>query len=238
VEQLSRAGIAWLEGIETPEALLREITAIGHIRAHPHANAEGMTLIELASREQASLEASATGFTAEGLPPHTDRSTDLDPPALVALALLKGSLDGGGEAVLVDGRRVCRMLAAEAPETIDVLTRHDAARFGPPPGTPFPIFEPRGGRIVMRYRDDGLMSVADYAQSSVDLLTARIEACAIRRPLHQFEGYILNNGWWLHGRTAFSGQRTAVRILADGQADTELRAGFTIPDLAASDDRA
>ncbi len=66
-----------------------------------------------------------------------------------------------------------------------------------------------------------------------------VEAMTVAVRLEPGQGYLVDNHWWLHGRTRFEGPREIIRILADidpAASGGDRSCGFTLPkDLAMRD---
>ena len=155
------------------------------------------------------------GLSRRQLTPHTDGTAVTRPPTLVMLVCAQPA-PSGGEALLVDGRAVHAALQEHAPEAAGPLTRPDAARFGSSPGRVSPVFElAPAGRVVVRFRDDDLAVFNSRTHAALPVLRRLIADHTIVLPLEAGQGYLVQNGWWLHGRTRFAGQRLAWRILVE-----------------------
>ncbi|WP_369797512.1 TauD/TfdA family dioxygenase [Nocardia sp. CNY236] len=60
-------------------------------------------------------------------------------------------------------------------------------------------------------------------------LAEAIDRHAIRFTLEPGDGYVLHNHRWLHGRTAFTGDRVMYRLSLDPHPEFAIRSGFIAP---------
>lgn len=177
-------------------------------RAHPHADSRAFTVIEPRS---SAVGPGDRGFSCSGITPHTDRALVPDPPALAALLMERPAPDGGHSLLVDPGPdRIFRLLTGTGPAA-HRLCLHAAD------GTCRPVVDAAHGLMRVRFRDDDVAWPRPAGMRARALL-ARLRALSIRPltlRLGAGEGYLLHNHRVLHGRTGFSGHRTAVRLLAD-----------------------
>ncbi|MFJ8582232.1 TauD/TfdA family dioxygenase [Micromonospora sp. NPDC093277] len=196
--------------------------------SHPHQSSDGLTVI--VPRHRSVDGANDAGFSAAALPPHTDRSMVARPPSVLATVMVVPALTGG-ESVLVDGARVLALLRREFDDGVIAGLRLGPRGSGNGP----PLIELRGRLARFRYRDDQIGS-PHSASGRKDVLAAlRRLVVATRSSLRLApgDGYLVHNHRVLHGRTAFSGSRRLVRLLAeveDGHPYTWLNRGFRLAD--------
>jgi Taurine catabolism dioxygenase TauD, TfdA family len=209
---LATHGIATVSGVVDRQAALVLAWSVGMVVSHRDADAAGVTV--LAGTEPAPQFGYA-GLSRRQLAPHTDGTAVTRPPTLVMLVCARPALSGG-EALLVDGRAVFTALQEHAPDAARAFTRPDAARFGSSPGRLSPIFEVSpADRVVVRFRDDDLAVFSPHTHAALPTLRRLIADHTIVLPLEAGQGYLVQNGWWLHGRTRFASQRLAWRILIE-----------------------
>jgi alpha-ketoglutarate-dependent taurine dioxygenase len=88
----------------------------------------------------------------------------------------------------------------------------------------------------MRFRHDDLARFSPAVISILPQLLELIHARTRRFTLNPGQGYILQNGRWLHGRTAFVGRRQMYRVLGHPHPPYRLgrsiRLGFVPTELA------
>jgi alpha-ketoglutarate-dependent taurine dioxygenase len=171
------------------------------------------------------------------MPPHTDGTGQARPPELVGLVCAKPA-DSGGEALLVDGLTVVEELLATDEATVRALAVPGSVRFGESDKR-YAVLNrwDDKNRYYLRYRADGLADFGDVA----DHIT-RLQHCIKHHTrvirLSRGDGYVLQNGRWLHGRTAFTGSREMLRLIGRPTYLGRLpnvRFGFTVPyNLAAT----
>jgi len=224
---LATHGIATVSGVVDRHAALALAWSVGIVVPHRDADAAGVTM--LAGTEPAPQPGYA-GLSRRQLTPHTDGTAVTRPPTLVMLVCARPA-PSGGEALLVDGRAVYAALQKHAPDAARALTRPDAARFGSSPGRLSPVFElAPAGRVVVRFRDDDLAVFSPHTHAALPTLRRLIADHTIVLPLEAGQGYLVQNGWWLHGRTRFASQRLAWRILVEpwpiGQGIPLIEPGF------------
>jgi alpha-ketoglutarate-dependent taurine dioxygenase len=198
--------------------------SVGEVRAlldhwtqpvgHPHQSVEGLTVI--APRDLSEDGENEAGFTDASLPPHTDRSLHPWPPSVLATVMVSPARTGGS-AVLVDGARVLTILRRELDEAAITSLQLNPMRGGRGPS----VIEVGDGLARFRYRDDqvaGPHSAAGW-EDAVAELRRLISATMESLHLAVGDGYLVHNHRFLHGRTAFSGSRRLVRLLAKVDSD-------------------
>ncbi|WP_444947438.1 TauD/TfdA family dioxygenase [Micromonospora ureilytica] len=156
------------------------------------------------------------GFTELPLLPHTDRSLHAQPPSVLATLMLAPAR-AGGSATLVDGSRVLTLVRhrAEDATIAELRLREAAGRSGPP------LVEFTPGHARIRYRDDRV--AGPYSADGRTDLVAEFRRLIVdtTRSLHlgSGDGYLVHNHRFMHGRTAFTGDRSIVRFLARVNSD-------------------
>ncbi|WP_327035635.1 TauD/TfdA family dioxygenase [Micromonospora ureilytica] len=211
---LARDGVVLIQEASVSEvrALLDRWTVpVGH----PHQVAEGLTVIapRLRTGDGDNNEA---GFTELPLLPHTDRSLHAQPPSVLATLMLAPAR-AGGSATLVDGSRVLTLVRhrAEDATIAELRLRTATGRSGPP------LVEFTPGHARIRYRDDRV--AGPYSADGRTDLVAEFRRLIVdtTRSLHlgSGDGYLVHNHRFMHGRTAFTGDRSIVRFLARVNSD-------------------
>lgn len=202
----------------TRESLAASMASWTVLFRHPHAAADGLTVLRPGGG------AGGAGFSHAAIGPHTDRAQAADPPTVVAV-LMERPAEVGGESHLVDVAADPALLhaALNRPERL-VLHAADSRRT---------VVEQYRGRIRMRYRDDALARPMASDEAGKVVLARLHTMLAAPRVLRMGAGcgYVLHNHRVLHGRTAFAGPRTAVRLLANVAPQhpyANLNDGFTI----------
>lgn len=194
---------------------------------HRDADPDGLTVIRDTGRHAGRV--GLIGLGRGGLGLHTESAQQPRPPRLLLLACARAG-DSGGESLLVDGRAVLAELAAFHPAALEALAAQRAAFFGGADGRFTPVLEQLpGGRWRLQLRQDS--SPGSHAAAEVHLPALRlvIDRHASRLRLAAGQGILLDNHRFLHGRTAFRGERLLLRALGDPHPLTSLRAGFSAP---------
>jgi hypothetical protein len=141
----------------------------------------------------------------------------------------------GGDFVLVDGQAIHDELATTAPDALADLSAQRGAYFGGAGGVVGNVFEAgTDGLVAMRLRRDELARFAPQTRRRLAVLAEVIDRHAVTVAAAAGCGYVVNNRRWLHGRTAFTGQRVMHRVLVDPHPAWRIPAGFmpAAPDSA------
>lgn len=205
-------GLAVFDRRLNPEGFADLAARFGTIVPHPDADERGITLL---SRQDARAEAlNGRGFSDRELFPHTDRSSNLDPPDTV-LMYCHVQAPSGGDTILVDGRALLRQIRKTMPALRKKLEAPQSAIFRSREELHLgSIVELDGGRVRrIRFRYDDQIYVSRSLARELDTLASLIAASAVRIRLDSGQGIALDNWRWLHGRTAFNGPRAVWRIL-------------------------
>ena len=209
---LAEKGLITFDAIQSKEDLLHLCALLGTIVKHRDADGDGVTSI--AKRDEISFVEGYQAFTASHLTLHTDGSSVPNPATLVVL-WCEEPAEEGGISLFVDGKGLYQVLAKEHPQILRVLmTPHTAIFAGGE--TPFysSVFsQSECNTVCIRFRYD---SLGYYTASVCDILPIFLELLkryTISFTLHKHQGYIIQNGRWLHGRTAFRGERKMYRVL-------------------------
>jgi hypothetical protein len=211
VGALAARGLSTFDGCPKRQDLMSIVESLGKVHLHRDSDPQGLTILE----PKAGLPSSYAGFTRKGLFPHTDVSGELHPPDVMVF-YCEQQAEFGGESLLVDGRELFLELL-QRDHLLSILTRPDAAMFRSESGfVPMPILaQNQFGRFAFRFRRDEFSLFSEHLAYRLPELIELIRRHMLSLRLRSGEGLILNNGWWLHGRSAFRGYRRAVRILVD-----------------------
>jgi alpha-ketoglutarate-dependent taurine dioxygenase len=209
---LARNGMVTFDSIQSTGELLYLCTQLGTIVKHRDADEVGLTRI--VKRYDLQTTDGYQAFTSFHLTLHTDGSSTPDPATLVILWCAQPA-EEGGMSLFVDGKQIYQVLAREYPHVLQALTAPNSALFA---GSEAPLYNSifgtlTDGSICLRFRYDSLgyyaAPVCSVLPSFMDLLGQH----TISFTLQKHQGYILQNGRWLHGRTAFCGEREMYRVL-------------------------
>jgi hypothetical protein len=228
---LTEEGFVRFDGIRTRKQLVTLSASLGTVIAHRDSDEDGVTTLE--NRAGLGQRLGFGGFGTGALPPHADRSGVIDPPALLVVVCSRASTSGG-DCLAIDGRSVYIDLARNEPAAIQALSQPRTALFGGASGYLGSVFEhTKGSRIRIRLRMDGLVKLSPEVASWLPALNEAIERHTIRFALEPEHGYVLHNHRWLHGRTAFTGNRVMHRLSLNPHPEFAIPTGFQRPDLAA-----
>jgi alpha-ketoglutarate-dependent taurine dioxygenase len=225
VEALRERGLAFLSGVDGPEAMLGLAAHLMTVVAHPDDDALGITT--LTDLGPAGNGPNAAGFSARALPAHTDRSGVPDPPGLLMLVCAVPA-DSGGASLLADGRLVHEHLAAAEPQALTALHQPRTVLYGGGAGHLACVFatDPASGRIRARLRLDDLASFAPDVAAWIPTLATAIDRHSTTVTLRPGDGMILDNHRWFHARQSFTGPRRMHRILGDPLPHLDIRTGI------------
>ncbi|GHP00606.1 hypothetical protein KSF_106530 [Reticulibacter mediterranei] len=216
---LEKDGILVFNAIDSPGALLQFCQQLGTIIPHRDADHTGLTRI--VAHDVPPKKAGYQAFTPFHLRLHTDGSSLPLPATLVILWCAEPALDGG-QSLFVDGKYMYQLLFRHYPHVLDALITPNSAIFA---GSASPLqssilSQHANGNICIRFRYDSLgyyaSPVCRVLPTFLDLLNQQTISFALAK--HQ--GYILQNGRWLHGRTAFQGYREMYRVLVHTNPET------------------
>lgn len=209
---LHKHGIATVEGITGRDDLTAAAAAFMRTRTHRDAEPDSITDIRPDTRLQA--RAAGTGFSCDGVAPHTEGSSLSCPPRLLFLVCVRPAARGG-ETILVDGAAVCHDLEATDPEAFAVLSCPGAVGFGTA-GHRAAVFDgAASGSVALRYRDDDLVEVAPSDRRAWESLRKAVTRHQMCHTLRASQGVLVDNTRWLHGRSAFEGERLIYRLIGD-----------------------
>ncbi len=224
VRKLREDGLAKFSGVADRAALRKIAERLLRVYPHPDSGPDGVTVVAGSGDDH---RPGLAGFTCAELRPHTDRSGVPEPPLLVMLTCVV-SAEHGGQSVVVDGKLLYGVLAAQDEEILQILSRPRSALFGGAGGYLGAIFErDADARVSVRLRLDELSRFSPDVTQVIPRLVALAERHMLVLPLRAGQGYILNNSRCLHGRARFSGTRTMFRVLGNPLPDLAIRRGFT-----------
>lgn len=212
VHALAKNGMIIFDAIQSKEDLLHFCSLLGTTVKHRDADEAGLT--HIMKREDIQFIEGYQAFTDSHLTLHTDGSSIPDPATLVVLWCAQPA-EEGGISLFVDGKLLYQILAKEHPQILRAMTTPHSAIFA---GTKIPLKSSvfsisECGTVCIRFRYD---SLGYYTAPVCDVLPTFLELLnqyKISFSLYKHQGYIVQNGRWLHGRTAFHGKREMYRVL-------------------------
>lgn len=213
VQRLRRDGLVTFSGAVDRPQLLALARRLGEVRAHAHGDPDGATLI---TPRRPLRGPSTAGFSSLPLTLHTDGSSVERPPTL-AMVNCRTTATAGGAVRLADGAAVHRDLHRTSKSALAALSAPGGARFGAGGTYEGAIYSvvPGTERLHIRFRNDADVWFSPDTRRALPLFAAVLHARSYTLELGVGDGYILQNGRWLHGRTAFRGPRSMLRVLCE-----------------------
>jgi alpha-ketoglutarate-dependent taurine dioxygenase len=206
------------ESVQTRKELIDLARSLGTIYMHRDCDHDGVTHITATGTHTDVV--GYLGLTTSALTLHTDRSSLANPPDLL-LFLCERQAREGGESLFADGRLIYEVLKKDDPDVLGILSTPNTVAFSDSGNILMgSIFDRTSSdRIYIRFRYDGLGYFSAPLVSSLPILLDVFERCSFTFLLKPGQGYVLQNGRWLHGRGSFVGERVMYRILVT--VDTE-----------------
>ncbi len=222
--------------IQSREELVCFCTKLGTIVKHRDSDKNGLTRIRKRNGVLYTLsEAGYQAFTNSHLTLHTDGSSASDPATLIVLWCAHPA-EEGGISLFADGKQIYHVLAHHYPHVLQKFTMPDSAIFsGAQPPFYSSIFSTLpNGNIYIRFRYDSLVYYSAPVCSELPIFLQLLNQHSVSFTLKKHQGYVIQNGRWLHGRTAFDGDRDLYRVLVQTEPNTlvgkQVMLGFS-PDL-------
>ena len=209
VRELSTVGACMFKGVDSRERLIELVNTLGDVYHHRDNDSQGLSTLEA---DEGRASSSGAGFGRGALALHTDQAGAPDPPRFV-LVMCERESRTGGDVVLADGQEaVLRM----AEHELEILLGRKQVTYRGPEGYTYEgpvIQQTESTHWSIRLRSDVHASLCEVAGLAIhSLRRAALSSCSVRR-LAVGEGYLVQNGRWLHGRNAFRGHRRVVRVL-------------------------
>ena len=208
VQRLHHIGLVTFEGVKTEEQLLTLCQSIGEVVHDESSNERGLTTIV----EQSEPPKGMTYRELINEVPfrfHTEDTSSPLPAQYVVMWCIEPA-NFGGRAIIGDGRRAYEIVQARYPNALRTLWQKDQGIFHGFKGS---ILNKLDDRVFIRFGSD-----ADtyYTTSAFTGLQVFLEPMNIQHAsfaLERSQGYILNNGRYLHGQGAFQGKKVMGRVL-------------------------
>jgi alpha-ketoglutarate-dependent taurine dioxygenase len=219
-KEFDHQGFILLKGIRNSEEFLGQLGNIGRIYHHHDSLPNGLTQIKHANdfeEHNNAIDTNRLGLTQDGLVPHTDRSGLINPPKLLAFWIERQSKIGGAS-LFVDGQQLFDEVSIQDPAAIEALTRPRSVIFKSENGLmEGSIFHLQNDDFSIRFRFDRMVYLSPDVASVMPRFLNIIKQFTVKKRLESDEGYLIDNHRWLHGRTHFTGERLAYRILLDSE---------------------
>ena len=221
---LENRGLITFDQINSVEELRLFCSKLGKSLTHRDSDEYGVT--QIVNREAPMPGDGYQAFTNSALTLHTDGSSVAEPATLVVFWCAEPG-ETGGLSLFVDGKQVYQHLATQYPSILQTLARPRSVIFA---GAETPlesaIFSTLpGGKLCIRFRYDSLGYYSAPVSNALPIFLGLLDQHKIMFALQKHQGYIVQNGRWLHGRTAFSGGREAYRMLIQPQGQ-HIQPGF------------
>ncbi|WP_435178867.1 TauD/TfdA family dioxygenase [Actinacidiphila sp. bgisy145] len=222
--QLRGTGLVTMNGLQSREAVVDAASALLHIVPHRDSEPDGLTVVRDTGRH--SGLSGFAGLSNVALAAHTEGSGISMPPRLMMLVCATPAA-AGGECMLVDGQAIYDDLLEREPTAVEALSDERAGLFGGQSGVLGPVFQHhQPDRVALRLRLDDLVRWNPLAQRFVPALVDSIARNSQGFDLAPGNAYLIDNHRWLHGRTAFAGNRLLYRVL--GNPRVSMSKGFPI----------
>lgn len=208
-------GLFFFCDIETEQDAIDFAAHFGDIV--PHRDSEPSGITRICHSEVEPVSDAYRGFSSAALFPHTDRSSLQSPPPFLMQVCYRQS-GIGGESTLVNIPKLLAVVSEQDQSVLEVLQDPTHAIISDGKTTyRGPLLEQAGdGSLSFRFRNDNCIYMTPRLSDVFGRLLREIERLTMTCKLPEGCGYLVHNGWWLHGRTAFSGPREMWRILLDG----------------------
>ena len=219
MKSLERNGLITFDGINSRDELLGFSKRLGTIFHHRDSDEDGVT--HITNSDEEITKDGYLAFSSSSLTLHTDRSSASEPPTWIVFFCNKQA-EEGGDSLFVDVKEIYDILSKQHPTTLQTLKTPNSAIFGADKtqvvGSILNTLQ--DGQVYVRFRYD---SLGYYSAPVVTVLSDFLNVMDKRSmllSLSDHQGYIVQNGRWLHGRTSFKGKREAYRILVDPASNT------------------
>lgn len=214
VDCLERDGYCIVSGLHDVVAMQSVVGQLGDIVHHRDSSADGITYLR--AHNDYGDRAGFAGFSAEALPPHTDRSSLVQPPRLVAMAW-KTAACAGGDLAIHDFARILPILRRDHPAIVALLAEGARVRYADGDSEYCgPMLQRlESGRYQLRFRVDknGFYRFSD--SPLVSMLVSELYRYQQPVRLSGNDVIVLDNHRCLHSRTHYTGQREVLRLLAE-----------------------
>lgn len=214
---LEQDGIAFFESDFNQDEFIQFSEQFGQLYKHRDSISNGITIVK-SSMEESQANSGYFGLTSSSLFPHTDRST-LDNPPNILILYCKNQSGVGGESTLVDFKQVFEQLLKEQQDGSHPILEKDSVIFddGKTRHKGSIIEKLDDGSYYLRFRNDEFGYFNSKIFPYLNEFESKINANKQLMKLKTGQGYIINNGRFLHGRSSFQGEREMWRTLVNDQ---------------------
>lgn len=209
IGKLTSDGLATFIHLDSPEQMLRLARSLGSIYTGPRK----VEISSLRPRSDVPEKSNSDGYLSGAMTLHTDQSQFEHPPEVLINRCARPAPEGG-DTLLADGRAVHQHLRRERPDLLDLLTTPACVLFTSGEdrlaGAVFNRLTPSSWYI--RFRFDYVTYFSGPLSERMKDLLEILQRHTLSFSLQKDQGYAVQNGRWLHGRTAFSGERELQRV--------------------------
>lgn len=209
---LTNVGISFFSGNYELNDFSNFCKNFGTIYFHRDSNESGITVVKN-KMDSNITEEGFVGLTNNDLFPHTDRSTIKNPPNVLIL-YCKYQSGQGGETTLIDTKKILSSLIEKFGLKFPLLEKNNTIfsdNIEMHKGNIFEVLE--DGSYFTRFRNDKFAYFNSEVINILPEFYRLIKENTFTLKLEEGQGYIINNGRYLHGRNGFNGSREMWRIL-------------------------
>jgi alpha-ketoglutarate-dependent taurine dioxygenase len=220
VNKLNECGLITFENINSLSDIMRLSNSLGQVHEHRHSNEMGITVIS--PEQNIKHQTGNLGFTSDVLLPHTDGSAENDPPMLILMVCGKAA-ERGGYSEFIDGKKIYESMREEYPEVLERFKVSNSIIYGLDPQRIGSLFEKMDDdKYMIRFRYDNWGYYSATLANDLPILWKFIRSHSFSMKLKSGQGFILQNGRWLHGRSSFEGHRKMYKVLIDVTSKSDL----------------
>lgn len=200
--KLNTYGLAIFSGVENHNELIALGNQLGILLKQDDTDARGIKFVDPSAATRGSYF-------------HTDRASMEKPPNLIVVWCHQQA-ERGGESIFCDGKQLFHELAKYSPEAFKAFCQPNSIGFGQDKyfGTDALFNENLDGTFYIKFRYDALGYFSAPLIKYVPDLLNLIEKHSFSCQLQDKQGYILQNGRWLHGaKPTLHGERFIYRLI-------------------------
>lgn len=202
-EQLHKIGLVTVEGVDSPEKMIGIAERLGNILVQDDTDKRGLKIQHWPEKGEGSFY-------------HTDRASMVEPPNIIFVVCTKQASEDG-YSIFVDGKELYKALKKDHPEITVKFFEPEIMIFGltPPHISAGSIFnKSENGSIFLKFRYDNKGAYFSPAiLHYIPVLIEYIHKLSFSFRLQENQGYLVQNGRWLHGANPFRGERSIHRVI-------------------------